>query len=488
MISFDGEFTMASNQILDSVKWTTLTTILTKSFVPISNMVLARLLSPEVFGIIATVNMVVSFADMFTEAGFQKYLIQHQFDINEKIEEYLNVAFWTNLLLAIFLFISIALGSEKLAAFVGCTGYENVLVISALSLPLTSFSAIQEGYYKKNFEFKQLFYLNIMGAFIPFFITIPMAYMGYSYWALVCGNLSKYFLQAVFLTAKSKWKPHVFFSFSILKKMFHYTIWTLFEKVVIWFSSQADVFIIGNILAAYYLGLYRNIQNTVTSLFIVVQLTIYPVMFSAISIEQNNSEKFEELVCNFQKYIAVFAVPLGIGAMLYKDFAIRILLGDQWLDGSVFFGIWTLAMVINISFSYICSEVYRAKGVVKLSAILQILYLIYMIPMYTFAARQSFQLLSITTLSAVIFMAIEHSFFMKKRLGFCVGKMYKNIAKPFICSGVMGIFSIFMKKIDQGTIWTCFSILGCVLIYFASLLLFREWREIFAKVVYKIKR
>ena len=479
---------MASNQILDSVKWTTLTTILTKSFVPISNMVLARLLAPEVFGIIATVNMVISFADMFTEAGFQKYLIQHQFDKDEKLEEYLNVAFWTNLLLAILLFFAVALGSQELAVFVGCTGYENVLVISALALPLTSFSTIQEGYYKKNFEFKQLFYLNIMGAFIPFVITIPMAYMGYSYWALVCGNLSKYFLQAVFLTVKSKWKPYIFFSFPILKRMYSYTLWTLFEKIVIWFSSQADVFIIGNILAVHYLGLYRNIQNTVTSLFVVVQLTIYPVMFTAISREQNNSEKFEDLVCNFQKYIAIFAVPLGIGAMLYRDFAIRVLLGEKWIDGSVFFGIWTMAMVINISFSYICSEVYRAKGVVRLSAVLQILYLIYMMPMYTFAARKSFQLLSMTTLSAAIVMAIEHTIFMKKKLGFGVSKMYRNLATPFICSGIMTMFSVFMKKIGKGMAWTCFSILGCILVYFGSLLLFREWRETFEKAVCKKER
>lgn len=475
---------MASNQILNSVKWTTLTTILTKSFVPISNMVLARLLSPEVFGIIATVNMVVSFADMFTEAGFQKYLIQHQFVKDEKIEEYLNVAFWTNLLLAVFLFFIIVLGSEYFATFVGCKGYEDVLIISSLALPLTSFSSIQEGYYKKNFEFKQLFYLNILGALIPFIITIPMAYLGYSYWALVCGNLSKYFLQAIFLTVKSKWKPKLFFSFAILKKMFQYTIWTLFEKIVIWFSSQADVFIIGNILSVYYLGLYRNIQSTVTSLFVTIQLTIYPVMFSAISKEQNNSDKFEELVCNFQKYIAAFAVPLGIGTILYRDFIVKILLGEQWLRGSDFFGIWTMVMAINIAFSYVCSEVYRAKGVVKLSAILQILYLIYMIPAYIFGAKQSFELLTIVTLTASFFMAIEHTIFMKSQLQFNIKKLYKNIIIPLICSGIMGIFSAIVRKKVQSTIGICFSILGCIVVYFLSLLLFKEWREIFFKLIY----
>ena len=64
---------------LYATRWSAITEIVAKLVVPISNMVLARLLTPEAFGVVATLTMVISFAELFTDAGFQKYLIQHEF-------------------------------------------------------------------------------------------------------------------------------------------------------------------------------------------------------------------------------------------------------------------------------------------------------------------------------------------------------------------------------------------------------------------------
>ena len=59
-------------------------------------MILARILAPEAFGVVATVTMIVSFAEMFTDSGFQKYLVQHEFESDEERYQNANVAFWTN--------------------------------------------------------------------------------------------------------------------------------------------------------------------------------------------------------------------------------------------------------------------------------------------------------------------------------------------------------------------------------------------------------
>ena len=72
-----------NNRVKTATKWSAVTEILSKLVSPLTNMVLARLLTPEAFGIVATLTMVISFAEIFTDAGFQKYIIQHKFD-NEK--------------------------------------------------------------------------------------------------------------------------------------------------------------------------------------------------------------------------------------------------------------------------------------------------------------------------------------------------------------------------------------------------------------------
>lgn len=84
---------MNNKTIGNAAKWSVVTEVAAKLVTPISNMILARLLTPEAFGVVATATMVFSFADMFTDSGFQKYLVQHEFENNEERNKATNVAF-----------------------------------------------------------------------------------------------------------------------------------------------------------------------------------------------------------------------------------------------------------------------------------------------------------------------------------------------------------------------------------------------------------
>ena len=130
-----------NKKIASSVKWAGITEIASKMIVPFSNMLLARLISPEEFGVVATVSMITSFADIFTDAGFQKYLIQHDFKDKEELHASANVAFWTNLGISIFIWTMIAIFADSLAVLVGNPGLGHVITISGISLVLTSFAS-----------------------------------------------------------------------------------------------------------------------------------------------------------------------------------------------------------------------------------------------------------------------------------------------------------------------------------------------------------
>ena len=73
-----------NNKIVLASKWSTITEVMAKLIAPISSMVLARVLTPEAFGVVATITMIISFAEIFTDAGFQRYLIQHEFESDEE--------------------------------------------------------------------------------------------------------------------------------------------------------------------------------------------------------------------------------------------------------------------------------------------------------------------------------------------------------------------------------------------------------------------
>ena len=90
-----------NNKILKATKWSTITEITAKLIAPFSTMVLARLLAPDAFGVVATLTMIITFAEIFTDAGFQRYLIQFEFNDDEDKYNTANVAFWSNLVMSL---------------------------------------------------------------------------------------------------------------------------------------------------------------------------------------------------------------------------------------------------------------------------------------------------------------------------------------------------------------------------------------------------
>ena len=91
------------SSIINATKWSLITEFLAKLMTPITNLILARLLAPEAFGVVATITMIITFADIFTDAGFQKYLIQYNFKSEEEKTRSITVAFWTNLAISIII-------------------------------------------------------------------------------------------------------------------------------------------------------------------------------------------------------------------------------------------------------------------------------------------------------------------------------------------------------------------------------------------------
>ena len=155
---------MADNlnkKIVNATKWSTITEVMGKLVAPISNMVLARLLTPGAFGVVATLNMVIAFAEIFTDAGFQRYIIQHEFKDDEDREQSTTVAFWSNLVMSLFFWGIISIFNTPLAALVGNPGLGHVLIVACASIPLAAFSSIQMALFKRDFDFKTLFKVTV---------------------------------------------------------------------------------------------------------------------------------------------------------------------------------------------------------------------------------------------------------------------------------------------------------------------------------------
>lgn len=455
--------------ILNATKWSSITEIMAKLVTPISNIILARLLLPEIFGVVASINMIVSFADVFADAGFQKYLIQHDFKSDQEYDEYICVAFWTNMVISFFAWIIIVIFSKNLAFLVGSQGKEKAIIISAVNLIFTSFSSIQMAIYKRNFEYKTLFIVKIFSIIVPFIVTIPLAIITRSYWALILGTLASNLINAIIMTIKSRWKPKLYYSIVHLKNMFSFSFWSLCESILVWCIAWGDTFIVSFVLSDYYLGLYKTSMSTVNSIINLVVVSTSSVLLSTLSRVKNNDVEYKKIYYKFQRYVSIVLIPMGVGIFIYRDFICKILLGAEWMEAASFIGIWGLISSISIFFNSYSGIVCTSKEKPKLSVEAQIIQLAFIFPVVYFSSRYSYSLLTYSRAYVRVVGFLVFMFILKRNFGISVFKVIQNLMPATICSLLMAISSVFMKGIFSNSFGNIISITLSALIYFILL-------------------
>lgn len=480
--------------VAKATKWSLITEVVAKLISPVVNMILARLLVPEAFGAVATITMIITFAEIFTDAGFQKYIVQHEFSDHDDFDKSVNVAFWSNLTLSVLFVLAIWIFKNSLASLVGSPELAKGIAVASFSIIFVAFSSIQMAIYRRNFQFKTLFYVRIITSLIPLVITVPLAVVFRNYWALLLGTLSMHFVQAVILTVLSKWKPRFYYSFARLKEMVSFTSYTMLETVAIWMTQYADTFIVGKFLSDHYLGLYKTSITTVNAYMNIITASITPVLFSALSRYQNDDGEFKKTYFNFQKMAAIFLMPMSIGIFIYRDLVVSILLGKGWEEASGFVGLWGLMSAIAIVLSFFTSEVYRSKGKPKISLYVQILHLMFLVPTLLITVNSGFKVLytarSLLRIQYIITALIVASAVFK--IG--IRESLKNIFPQTISALAMGAFALLIKDMFLGMIWQIATVGLCVVIYFGVLLLFPSMRKVIfelsfvKKFIEKIKK
>ena len=473
--------------IVNATKWSAIAEIVAKLVLPITNMVLARLLTPDAFGVVATITMIVSFVEIFTDAGFQKYLVQHEFEDDTDREHSTTVAFWSNFVLSLILWGAIAIFCEPLARLIGNPGLGNVITIACVTIPLAAFSSIQMALYKRDFDFKNLFKVRVAGILVPIFVTIPLALWLRSYWALIIGTIATSLVNAVVLTLYSKWKPTLFYSWRKLKEMLSFSIWSMVEAISIWLTGYIDIFIIGIYLNEYYLGIYKTSMATVGQIVSLITSVTTPILFSALSRLQSDREAFSDMFFKFQKLVGILVIPLGVGIYCFRDLVTDILLGSQWYDAANFIGLWGLTSAITIVLSHYSSEVYRSLGRPKLSVLAQVLHIVILCPAMLIAVEYDWEIIYTTRALVRLELVLVNLMIMHYVVKLSPVAMFRNIMPSIFASGVMAGVALLMLSTSSSLSCSVFALFVSIIVYFVIMSLFKGERELLLNFIRGLK-
>ena len=471
-----------NQKIGQATKWSGITEIATKLISPLTNAILARILVPEMFGVVATLTMAVSFAEIFTDAGFQKYIVQHEFADKDDLNLSTNVAFWTNLAFSVAIWAIIAIFATPISNLVGSQGHETAIILMSLEIPMLAFSSIQMARYRRDFDFKNLFIARMVVSLVPLVVTVPVALLLKNYWALIIGTLAKDIMTAVSLTVRSKWKPQFRYSVQKLKEMISFSFWTMIENVTIWLTSNADIFIIGSIMSAYYLGLFKTTITTANGYMNIISSATAPVLFAALSRCQNDKQEFAKVFLKFQRMVAILILPLGIGLFLFRNLATQILLGSQWEETADFLGLWFLTSAFTTVFNNYNSEAFRSMGKPKLSILVQVLHLAALIPVLLWGVHQAYSVLTVARAVVRIEIVLVSAIVLHHFVGIHFTSVVKNVWPSMISSVIMAIVGMCLQQLFDSILWQFCAIAICVVVYAGSMLLIPAGRRQVAEI------
>ena len=425
-----------THKAIKSTKWVFLSTGITKIWQPIVTIILARLLVPADFGLMALATIAISFISLFQDMGLNAALIQ----CKDRIKEAANIVFWTNMGMGVLLYLMLFVSAPYIAIFFENKDVANILRVIGLTFLIIPLGSVPLVLLSKELEFRKLFYFDIIPAIVPGTISIIFAFSGYGVWALVYGSLSGRVLTVIAVWCLNNWRPVLRCDFSILKYLLRFGSYVSVESIQLWGLNTIDNIFVGRFFNSGQLGIYSMGFSIAFMLPSNILTPMSRLLFPTLSKLQDNIVDIQKVCLRVLKINTLISFPLGLFLILSADKLVPVFLGDKWVP--IIPVIKLLApygMVASIvGFS---TTVYKAIGRPDIMPKFYTARLLVSVPAYYFAAQKGLISLCITHLILVsIFAPINFYIFMKvlRIKTSTVINTFKDIVICCFLSAVMG--------------------------------------------------
>jgi O-antigen/teichoic acid export membrane protein len=424
-----------------SLKWSILAEVVSKAVGPCVFLALARILTPEDFGVVGAATLVVSFSQAFWEAGLGKALIQRP----EAPEKTATTVFWLNLGFSLVIAAILVAAAGFIAGLFHDPRITNVVRLLALQLPLAAFGSVQTALLQKSFQFKKLFWVRIITTAAPGILSVPIAIAGGGYWALIAGTLFGAAAQSSVLWFLSPWRPERRIDPAMARSLLGFGLWVMAEGLLGWFYMWGDGFLVGMFLGTRDLGVYRTGSVLVALVFALALSPALPVIYSAFSRIQADSAQLVRVLLRTQKALFTLALPLGLGLFLLRDSTAGLVFGDKWEGVGIVLGI--LGLIQGLSWLMGANaEAYKAMNRPDIFTKIMVIGLTYYLPVYYFSLRHGIEFFLWSRLGLFLFSQTLHFIALKKCLGVGPLRVFSNSAKVFGAAAIyVAIYLVFDK-------------------------------------------
>lgn len=289
--------------------------------------ILARMLFPEQFGLIAMLTIFIALARSFVSSGFGAALIQKK----EITHEDKCSVFYFNIVLGFAMAGLLCLAAPWIAAFYNAPLLTPLTRVLSIPLVTGSFGIIHMIILSKRLDFKTQLKVRLISTAISGAVGISMAYNGFGIWSLVAQQLTSSVVNTLSLWVLCSWRPSLTFSMAALRGMFGFGSKLLISRLIDTFFKHIYLIVIGKIFSPAQLGYFgraRGIQQLpVNNLSIPVKRVTFPV-FSTI---QDDKERLKRVVHKAMTTLVLIHFPIMIGLAIVAEPLVIVLLTEKWV-------------------------------------------------------------------------------------------------------------------------------------------------------------
>lgn len=289
--------------------------------------VLARLLAPDDFGLMAIATLSILFIENITESGVEPALVQS----TDGFDKYLNTAWTMQVLRSLFTASVLVLGAPFIATFFGAPEAQTIVRVLAVGVALKGFTNIGVVRFIKDLSFDRHFVLEMAGKGTEFAVSIGLAIVFRNVWALVIGAMAGVVVRLITSYFIDDYRPRLAWYWPHVKSLFGFGKWVLVSNILYYANNELDDILVGRYLGTSALGLYRMAYNLSQAIAFEVMAITNHVAFPTYAKLQGERDRLRAAYMGTFHIVSFVGFPLALGTVLVAPQMVPVLLGAKWI-------------------------------------------------------------------------------------------------------------------------------------------------------------
>lgn len=424
---------VTSKQFANNALWKFADMISSKLILLVITIQLARLIAPEVYGVVALTTVFIAFSDIFILNGFNIALIR-----KETIDEIdYSTVMTMSLAFTVFIYLIVFATAPYIAIFYKSPNLCAVLRVVTVLLFFKSIVSVIRAKGTRELQFKRMVVSAFISNFLAGIVAVILAYMGWGIWALVVQQLLSSFFDMVVMMIIFRWHLSLKFSYSVAKGMFKFTAGVLGTSFLDFLGNNVCSLIIGKSYSTKDLGYYNRASMFPEAIGVNAYYSINSVLLPTLALLQNDKDDMKRVTRKVMSLTEYIILPMMFGLIGIADVLIPVLLTNKWAPSISMMYFCCIIFAIN-PIRAIGYNVFYAKGDSRLSVKIEVLRSTLMIVgvlivVLIFQEALIYVLLSNTIISLVVVGATHH------KVKLCIGYSFKELCSDILPSLAMSI-------------------------------------------------